>query len=88
MIAYLPWKSDILWPTFKKRKDDLSLFTIIISIQVSSWSATNLQTILFATSITDIIELQNVKNDIDLLSETILGFTKEEEIYKLSTKTD
>lgn len=29
-----------------------------------------------------------VKKETGIASETILGFTKEEEIYKLSTKTD
>ena len=61
MLAYPPWKRGFFYDwLYKKRKDELSVFTINISIHMSSCLAAFFQKVLFALSVTDIIQRQKV----------------------------
>ena len=58
LIADQPYEKVIFLRLTKQIKDQLSVFAINTSIQVSSWSAAHSQTMLFRLNITDIIHRQ------------------------------
>lgn len=60
LIADQPYEKVIFLRLTKQIKDQLSVFTINTSIQVSSWSAAHSQTILFIFIIAGIIQRQKV----------------------------